>query len=233
MKLAIMQPYFLPYLGYFQLISAADKFVVYDNIQFTKKGWINRNRMLVNNTDKYFTLPLKKESDFLNVVERSISDDFKKERIALLAKIKEAYRKAPFFDAAYPLLESIFNHEEKNLFRFIHNSLQQVCKYLNIRTKFIISSSVPIDHQLKSQDKVIAICKALDASQYINPAGGTDLYSKEIFKQQDIELVFLKTDAIQYQQFNDEFIPALSIIDVMMFNSNEQINKYLSSFTIK
>jgi hypothetical protein len=230
MKLAIMQPYFLPYIGYFQLINAADKFVVYDNIQFTKKGWINRNRLLLNNKDEYITLPLKKDSDFLNVDERTIADTFQTDRIKLLRRINESYKKAPEFNAVFPLLQSIINSEEKNLFHFILYSLQAVCTYLDIKTEFIISSAIPIDHQLKSQDKVIAICKALHATHYINPIGGVELYSTEIFRQNNIELSFIKSDTIEYKQFAGEFIPWLSIIDVMMFNSKERIQVYLQSF---
>ncbi len=229
MKLAIMQPYILPYIGYFQLINAADKFVVYDNIQFTKKGWINRNRILVNGKDEYFTIPLKKDSDFLNIDQRKLSGTFKTERIKLLRRITESYRKAPEFNSVYSLLESVINHDEENLFGFIYQSLQAVCKYLDIKTEFIISSAIPIDHQLKSQDKVMAICKAMNATQYINPVGAVELYAKEIFKQNNIELNFIKSDPIEYRQFNNVFIPWLSMIDVMMFNSKEKVHEYLQS----
>lgn len=229
MKLAIMQPYIFPYIGYFQLINAVDTFVVYDNIQFTKKGWINRNRMLVNGKDEYFTIPLKKDSDFLNVDQRKLSDTFKTERIKLLRRITESYRKTPEFSSVYSLLESVINNDEENLFGFIYQSLQAVCKYLDIKTELIISSVMPIDHQLKSQDKVIAICKAMNATQYINPAGGAELYSKEGFKQNNIELNFIKSNPIEYRQFKNEFVPWLSMIDVMMFNSKEKVQEYLQS----
>lgn len=229
MKLAIMQPYIFPYIGYFQLINAVDKFVVYDNIQFSKKGWINRNRILVNGKDEYFTLPLKKDSDYLNVDQRKLADAFPAEKIKILRKIRESYKKAPQFEPVFPLVESVINREEENLFEFIYQSLQAVCTYLDIKTEFIISSSIAIDHQLKAQDKVIAICKALQASGYINPVGGMELYSKETFSKHGIELNFIKSNAIVYEQFNNEFIPWLSIIDVMMFNSKEKIQEYLQS----
>jgi hypothetical protein len=230
MKLAIMQPYIFPYIGYFQLINAADKFVLYNNIQFTKKGWINRNRILFNGKDEYITLPLKKDSDFLNVDERKLAETFKTDRIKLLRRIKEAYRKAPELNTVYPLLEAVLNNEEENLFSFIFNSIQQVCKYLDIKTEFIISSTISIDHQLKSQDKVIAICSALGAVNYINPIGGIELYSKEIFQQNNIGLNFIKSNPVEYRQFENEFVPWLSIIDVLMFNSKQQVQQYLQSF---
>jgi hypothetical protein len=224
-----MQPYIFPYIGYFQLINAVDKFVVYDNIQFTKKGWINRNRILVNGKDEYFTLPLKKDSDYLNVDERQLAEIFSTEKIKLLRKIKEAYKKAPCFDAVFPVIESIINQQEENLFKFIYQSLISVCRYLEIKTELIQSSSIPIDHALKAQDKVIAICSHLQAIHYINPIGGLELYSKEVFNKLNIELSFIKSNTITYQQNNNEFIPWLSIIDVMMFNSEEKIQEYLQS----
>ncbi len=230
MKLAIMQPYIFPYIGYFQLINAVDKFVVYDNIQFTKKGWINRNRVLVNGRDEYFTIPLKKDSDFLNVDQRKLADTFKTDRVKLLRRINESYRKASEFNAVYPLIESVINNDEENLFAYIYQSINAVCKYLDIKTELVVSSTIPIDHNLKSQEKVIAICKALNATSYINPIGGVELYAKDVFMQNGITLNFIKTDAISYKQFDNEFVPWLSIIDVMMFNSRETIKGYLNSF---
>lgn len=229
MKIAIMQPYIFPYIGYFQLINAVDKFVVYDNIQFTKKGWINRNRILVNGKDEYFTLPLKKDSDYLNVDQRKLADTFSAEKIKLLRRFAESYKKAPEFSSVYPLVELVFNQPEENLFRFIYQSLMAVNNYLDIKTELVVSSTIPVDHGLKSQDKVIAICKALQGTVYINPAGGVELYSKETFRENNIELTFLKSSPVEYTQFKNEFVPWLSIIDVMMFNPKEKIQQYLRS----
>lgn len=230
MKLAIMQPYIFPYIGYFQLINAVDSFVLYDNIQFTKKGWINRNRILVNDKDDYITFPLKKDSDFVNIDQRTLAATFKEEKNKILRKLNECYKKAPEFKTVMPLLSEILNFEDNNLFRFIYNSITEICRFLEIDTEFIISSALPIDHNLKAQDKVIAICKALGATIYINPSGGTSLYSKETFNKNNIELKFIKTDDITYPQFDKEFVPWLSIIDVMMFNSKENIQQYLQTF---
>ncbi len=230
MKLAIMQPYIFPYIGYFQLINAVDKFVVYDNIQFTKKGWINRNRILANGKDEYFTIPIKKDSDYLNVDQRKLADTFKTERVKLLRRLVEFYKKALEFDSVYPLLESVINNDEENLFGYICQSLEAVNEYLDIKTELVVSSTVPIDHQLKSQDKVVAICRELGASQYINPIGGIELYSKETFQQNNIELNFMKSNSIEYPQFANEFVPWLSIIDVLMFNSKEKTQEYLQSY---
>jgi hypothetical protein len=234
MKVAIMQPYLFPYIGYFQLMNAVDEFVVYDNIQFSKKGWINRNRILVNGTDAYITLPLKKDSDFLDVKDRYLSEDWNIERKKIINRIAESYKKAPYFTTVFSIIEEIINYENKNLFQFILNSLIQINKYLDISTPLIISSTIDVNHELKSAKKVIALCKARHAETYINPIGGVELYDKEEFKNKGIELKFLKADNISYPQFKNEFVPFLSVIDVMMFNTKEEVKHYLqSSFTLQ
>lgn len=230
-KIGIMQPYFLPYIGYFQLMKMVDEFVLYDNIQFTKKGWIHRNRMLQNGKDEYFTLPLKKDSDYLDVAERVLSEDFKNEKIKLLRKIEANYRKAPHFEVFYPVVKNIFDFNNQNLFYFIHNSIKTMNDYLGITTPIVISSKLPGDLKiLKAQDKVIAICKACNASNYINPSGGVELYNVASFKELDIELQFFKSKSIQYKQFDDEFVPFLSILDVCMFNDKQTISNYLNQY---
>lgn len=233
MKIGIMQPYFFPYIGYFQLMNAVDEFVVYDNIEFTKKGWINRNRILVNGEDSFITLPLKKDSDFLDVRDRYLADSWRTERLKMLNRIKESYRKAPQFDYVYPIIEKSIFFEDSNLFNYILNSLKQVKEYLEIRTSFIISSTIPMDHALKSEKKVIAICKARNADTYVNPIGGIQLYIKAEFENEGIDLHFLKADDFEYKQFNNKFMPWLSIIDVMMFNSKEIIARMLTQYSLR
>lgn len=232
MKVAIMQPYFFSYIGYFQLINAVDEFVIYDNIEFTKKGWINRNRILVNGTDAMISLPLKKDSDYLYVNERYLADSWEEEKKKMLNRIKESYRKAPHFKEAFAVIQECIMYDDRNLFKFILHSLKTLMQYLNIETNLVISSSVLIDHKLKSHEKVIAICKERGADTYINPIGGLDLYDKEHFKQNNIELQFQKSNSITYKQFNNEFVPWLSIIDVMMFSNKEEIQSKLESFTL-
>lgn len=228
--IAIMQPYFLPYIGYWQLIKTVDKYVIYDNIQYTKKGWINRNRFLQNDKDEYFTLPLRKDSDYLNVNERYISDDFNKKK--LLNQIDSAYCKARFFQQVFQLFEEIMSNSEKNLFKFIYCSIVSICSYLGIKTEILVSSSIQIDHALKSEDKVLAICEILGATEYINPIGGQELYNRETFRQNNIELKFIKTGIINYKQFNNDFVPNLSILDVLMFNSVNEVNAMLDNFEL-
>ena len=229
--IAIMQPYLLPYIGYFQLIAAVDTFVIYDNIKYTKKGWINRNRFLQNHTDATFSLPLKKASDSLHVCEREIASDFQADK--LLNQFAMAYQRAPYFNKVYTLLEMIFSHSEKNLFGFLYRSVMLTCHYLGITTPIRTSSSIAIDHTLKSQDKVLALCTALNATNYINAIGGQALYTKEAFSQQNIALQFLQAKPLEYLQFNNAFVPWLSIADVLMFNSPDVIhNTFLPHYEL-
>ena len=151
MKVAIMQPYFFPYIGYFQLIAAVDLFIVYDNIKYTKKGWINRNRMLQNGKDVMFSLPLRSGPDQLNVCDRELADDFNGRK--LLNRFKGTYRAAPYFAQVFPLIEQIVSYNERNLFQFLYNSIIKICQYLGITTRIKISSDIDIDHSLKSQEK--------------------------------------------------------------------------------
>lgn len=233
MKIAIMQPYFLPYIGYFQLMNAVDEFVVYDGIKFTKGGWINRNRILANGKDSYITIPLKKDSDYLDVRDRFLADSWPVDRRSILNRIAASYRKAPYFNTSYPLFERVILFEEVNLFSFIFNSLRLVKEYLGIRTELLISSAIPIDDTLRREHKVIAICRARKADTYLNPINGIKLYDKGQFSREGINLHFLKADELTYRQLENDFIAWLSILDVMMFNSRETIGKLLNQYTLR
>lgn len=233
MKLGIMQPYFLPYLGYWQLMNAVDTYIVYDNIQYTKNSWIRRNRILLNSKDYLFSIPLKKESDYLNIVDRHLSDNAINEKQKILNVIKNSYKKAPYFDEVYRLIEKIINYNTNNLFFYIYNSILTIKEYLDIQTKIIISSELLIDHTLKGKDKVLAFCKERNADEYYNSVGGMELYDKDEFAANGIKLSFLKmNDDIVYKQFNNEFVPYLSIIDVMMFNSRQECQDMLKRYTL-
>ncbi len=223
MQLAIMQPYFLPYIGYFQLINSADLFILYDNIQYTKKGWINRNRLLRNGRDFTFTLPLRKQSDYFDIRDRRIADSFNREK--LLNQIEAAYSKAPYFDQVFPLVEDVVNYKENKLFEFIFYSIQQICSVLDIGTEIRSSSSIDADHTLKKQDTIFSFCNAVGAETYINSVGGQGLYSFEDFYERGITLRFLSPTLNAYSQFASSFVPGLSIIDILMFNSLEVIKE--------
>lgn len=221
MKVAIMQPYILPYIGYFQLIESADAFVLYDRIKYTKKGWINRNRFLSNGSDTLFSLPLKKDSDFLDIVDREVSPDFAPHK--LLNQLHEAYRKAPHIEPTMALLRTVLAQDERNLFHYLHNALVATCRHIGIDTPITISSTLEARHDLQAQDKVIALCKAAGASIYVNPIGGTELYSHDDFARHGMDLRFLRSALNPYPQFGNDFVPGLSILDVLMFNSPERV----------
>lgn len=227
MKLAIMQPYFLPYIGYFQLIGAVDTLIVYDNIKYTKRGWINRNRLLCSGCDVVFSLALQKDADSLNISDRTLARDFNRDK--LLKKFRGAYARAPYFEPTNILLERIVRWGDNNLFNYLHHSIVSVCTHLGVKTQILVSSEIDIDHSLKGQEKVLALCQALGAKTYINAIGGMKLYTKADFESRGVALKFIQSNPFEYTQFDAPFVPWLSIVDVMMFNAIERTSVGLSS----
>lgn len=231
MKLAIMQPYFVPYIGYWQLMNLVDCYVVYDDVNFIKGGWINRNRILIDNQAKYFNIPMLGASS-----NKLIKDIFVNNQQEIINKnlriLMNAYRKAPYFELVYPLMELILKCGKETLSEYIIYSFYIICKYLNIKTKLILSSSLEKDCTLKKQEKVLAICKLLNASEYYNAIGGQKLYNDLDFKEKGIKLKFINTNYISYKQYGSEFQSNLSIVDVMMFNSREEVQNLLKKYEI-
>lgn len=227
MKIGIMQPYFMPYIGYWQLINAVDKYVVYDDVNYIKKGWINRNNVLVNHQAKLFTISLKGASQNKLINEIEIADDFSN----FLKLIEYNYSKAPYFSQTYNLLKEIISFESKNLALFLYNSIVKVCSYLDIQTEIILSSDIPKDNSLKGQDKILEICKLLRADTYINAIGGKELYDKNIFSQQGVSLFFLQSETQPYIQGKIDFVPYLSLIDILMWNDINIIKEMLRKYT--
>jgi len=224
MNLAVMQPYLFPYIGYWQLIDAVDIFVIYDDVNFIKQGYINRNNILQKQKAHLFTLELIGASSNKKINDIKIGGNSNK----LLRTIKQNYSKSPFYKDVFPVIEDILNNEEKELSKFLGFSLVKIAKYLNIDTKFLYSSDMKNDKTFKAQDRLIEMSKILNANGYINSIGGIELYDKEVFSQNDINLSFLKTHEISYKQFNNEFVPNLSIIDILMFNDKEKIKEILT-----
>lgn len=230
MKLGIMQPYFFPYIGYWQLINAVDAYVVYDDVNFIKGGWINRNNILLNGAKHLITLPLEEASSFKLINEILITKNIVLKN-KLIKTIKSAYLKAPYFETIMPILESLIL-DNSNIAMLNYNIILTIKKYLNIDTEILLSSKIEKDNNLKAQDKVIHIAHILGATEYINAIGGQELYDKEVFKEQNIDLKFIKTNPITYKQFNNEFVSNLSIIDVMMFNPPEKIKEMLDDYEL-
>ena len=228
MKLGIMQPYFLPYIGYWQLLNAVDTYVIYDDVTFIKGGWINRNNFLINKQKKMFTIRLKKSSSYSLIKEIEILDGFDN----FIKMLQANYAKAPYFRQIMGLVRQIIDFDKENLALFITNAIKIIVEYLCINTNLVLSSELEKDKSLKGKDKVISICKLLNAGDYYNSIGGIELYDKNEFADNGIILHFLKTNITPYKQFNNDFIPGLSILDVMMFNSVQDIQDMLSDYTL-
>lgn len=228
MKLGIMQPYFFPYIGYWQLLNYVDTYVVYDDVNFINKGWINRNYILFNGKRLLLTLHLKQASQNKLINEIEIG----KNQSKILKTISHAYSKAPYFDSVYPLIEDIFLTDEQNLALFLLNSIQKIAYFLEIRTEIFLSSKIHKNNALKGQDKILEICTLLGANTYVNAINGRDLYESDIFEKREIDLYFLKSLEIEYKQFSNVFDKNLSIIDVLMFNSPQEVLNHLKKFDL-
>ncbi len=231
-KIGMMQPYLFPYLGYFQLIAAVDVFVLGDDLQYVKESWINRNRILVNGKDKLITFPLKKGAHLAKINERVLSDDFRSEMDKLLRVLYAAYAKAPYYKKVLPLLEEIFKHREKNLAKYAENSIRKLCAYLDITTPILVASDLEISEVIDKQDRVIRTAKKLGGEVYINFVGGMQLYDFNLFEENGLELKFHKIGDVTYSQFGNEFVPLLSIIDVLMFNDVPDVRKKLDCYSL-
>jgi WbqC-like protein family len=233
MKLAIMQPYLFPYIGYYQLIHAVDRFVVADDVAFIKQGWINRNRLLVNGAAAYFTVPVRRHPADALIRDVEIDDGARQRRgAALLKTIANFYRRAPAFDGVYPLVERVLGGPFTRIADMARASLREVCAYLGIGADIVESSAVYGNAHLKGQDRVIDTCRAERATDYVNAIGGRALYSREAFLGQGIRLHFIAPGNIEYRQFQEPFVPSLSIVDVLMFNVREQARELLAQYEL-
>ena len=228
MTLGIMQPYFMPYIGYWQLMAAVDTYVVYDDVNYIKGGWVARNNILLNGQKHMFTITLNGASPNKLFNEITIKDDFKK----FSRLIESAYRKAPYYSEVSALLDKIYNYEDKSLGAFMMNSFQVVLDYLEIDTKLVLSSTIEKDNDLRGKDKVKHICHLLGADTYYNAIGGQELYDKNDFKADGIDLHFVQTNLTPYAQLGNEFVPGLSMIDVLMHNDKENVIKILKNYSL-
>lgn len=223
MRIAIMQPYLFPYLGYFQLIQAVDAFVVYDDVNYIKQGWINRNYILAQGRPLRITLSLRNASPNRSINEVTVGDNQDK----LLKTIRQNYSRAPQFATVFPVIEEILLQQEKNLAAFLDQGLRRICNYLDLRPAWHISSSLEKDTDLRGQEKVLFICEKLGATEYINLPGGMALYDRERFARRNIRLSFIQPRPVAYNQSGRDFVPNLSIIDAMMFNDHKKCQELL------
>lgn len=228
-----MQPYFLPYIGYWQLIYAVDKFILLDDVNYIMHGYINRNSILLEQKSYKFTIPLQKASQNKLISETKLcfSVEGKKK---LLHTIWNAYRKAPYFSEIMPLVEKIINYPEDDLTLYILNSINIILDYLDIKTDISLSSKLPKKQGLKAEERIIEICKVIGADVYINPCGGRQLYTHEHFERDKLKLYFLDTrqNQICYDQGIKEFEKNLSIVDILMFNNREKVKEFLKEYDL-
>lgn len=227
----IMQPYFFPYIGYWQLLNAVDRYVIFDDVSYINRGWINRNRINVNGTPKYINVPMLKASQNKLINEIEISNDLN-EYEKILTTIRYNYVKAPFFNDFFPILKDIIKYQSDNLADYLINSIKGICRYLDIKTEILISSELDKNNDLRGEEKILQICDILNATDYYNAIGGMELYHSEKFSEKNIKLHFLKTDNIQYPQGSEEFIEYLSIIDVLMYNSLDDVHNMLKQYSL-
>lgn len=235
MKVGIMQPYFLPYLGYFSLIKHTDRFILFDPVQFIHHGWIERNRILnPNGGDQYISIPLKKHSldTLIKDIEIRNDEDWKNKIKAQLVHYK---KRAPYYKETMEVLDKILEYETDSIVKMNKHALECVCEYLGIDKKFEIYSEMNLEIETPHapDEWALNICKALgNVEEYWNPTGGASFFDKSKYDKEGIELKFegVHLDFYSQRRGVENFVPGLSIIDVMMFNTPEKINEMLDNY---
>lgn len=230
-SVAIMQPYFFPYMGYFQLIASSEIFVLHDDVQYIKSGWVNRNRILLNGEDRMITFPVQKDAYDLPINARNYVDGKRASR-DIVNLIQQAYARAPFYREISPLIEELLIFEDRNVARFNENLIRRICDSIGIRTRIITSSGLDKDDSLAGKARVLDICKRLGATNYTNPQGGQSLYDTTTFHNTGINLRFLFMRPLPYPQRAAGFIPYLSIVDALMELGLAGIKPYLAEFDL-
>lgn len=229
MILGANQPYFLPYLGYFQLINAVDVFLIADDFQYIRHGWINRNRILRDGKIVYLKLPLIHPSQNKPINAHKICGSPQ----ALDRVVEAAYRHAPCFKDVFPIFREITSYTDDDLAGFLVHSIKLICRYLEIDTQIILNSSRKIETSLKKQERIVEMNLQMGATKYINAIGGREIYSKERFLQSGIKLEFLQSGLPPYKQMRtQEFVPALSILDIMMNVKQEYVKRMLADYQL-
>lgn len=230
--LAIMQPYIFPYLGYFHLIEATRKIVFYDDVNYIKRGWVNRNRILLNNVDFLFTVPVEKASQnkLINEIRPKLNADFERKFFGL---IKVAYSRAPFYNNIVELLKYVFSGDYNDIGDLAIKSILSVYQYMGENINWTKSSFVsPESRGTDRADRLIKICLDLEYNSYRNSIGGQSLYGKDYFKSNGVELRFVDPILKGYKQFGGDFIPGLSIIDILMFNDQNALKDHFNSYRL-
>lgn len=216
-----MQPYFLPYLGYFQLMASVDKFIVYDDVNFIKRGWVNRNNLLVNGAAHLITIPLSNGKRDVLIRDVLVSPSERVWCDKMMRTIQLSYSKAPMFEDVYPMVDELMNSNETSISRLNVNALKWVCRYLSISVEIVESSERYKNRGLERSARLADICMQEHATHYINACGGRSLYDQTMFDPYGIKLSFLEPELLPYSQGNVDFVPGLSILDILMYNRVE------------
>lgn len=224
----VMQPYIFPYAGYFSLAAAVDTFVFLDDVQMIKRGWVNRNQILIHGEAHRFTIPLLGSSQTKNISDIQIAEDFS----SFVKMLSNAYAKAPYKDHALELITEIITFDKANLANFAANSVKQVCDYIGLKTRFLFSSDVPQEAEASGPRKILGIVKSMSADKYINPIGGVDIYDSPSFAAEGVDIRFVRSNLPPYKQNSREFVSGLSIIDLMMFLSPDDILENVSDYEL-
>jgi hypothetical protein len=230
-RLAVMQPYFFPYVGYFQLMAKVDAFVVFDDVNFINKGWINRNRINVAGAAHMITVPLQKASQnrLICDIEVDMSSNW---RDKILKTIEQSYVRAPHFEQVFPLVERAVRYPAANLSDYLCHSLTALRDYLRLPTDIILTSRGYGNAELKGQERIIDICVQERASIYVNAIGGIELYTRSEFADRGLELKFVQPALAPYACGRLAYVPGLSIIDVLMWNDPAFVDHMLHSATL-
>ena len=209
-------------------MNAADLFLIGDNYNFIKRGWIQRNRILVGGKPFFWGLEVKHMSSFKKINETEFTDINVSQK---LDTIYYAYCRAPQFEAGFALIKKILNFPERNVAEFLFHSIKAVCQYLEINTKFIRSSEILGNDSFKREYRIYDFCQRLGGDTYINAVGGQDLYHFDDFEKHGVKLKFIHPNIRPYKQFHSEFVPGLSILDVIMFNPLSTIKEMLEDYS--
>lgn len=230
--IAVMQPYLFPYLGYFQLIAAADVFVLGDDLQYVRSGWVNRNRILHNDEARLITFPLKKDRFQLQINQRQLCDHFSDEAERLIRLIAESYQQAPYFAQVMPLVERLIHFPQQNISLYAEHAIREMCAYLHIVTPIMRSSDLILGSPVDKQERIIRIAHTFEATTFITPEGGSVVYDRDHFARNRLLVRFFRMNPVEYRQFRQPFVANLSIIDVLMFNCVEQIQQMLTQYRL-
>ena len=232
MKLGIMQPYFFPYLGHFDLINLVDEWIVFDTPQYMRHHWVNRNRVLHPNAGwQYITVPLRKhpQDTPINQVQIAMENDW---RNRILRQLEHYRREAPYYKQVAGFLEECFSEASPNLSETNILTLRKTCQRLGISTPFHVFSQMDLaltEDVEGPGDWALNISRVVGASEYVNPPGGAALFNESKFTADNIKLTIQAFMNMIYPCGPYQFEPGLSVLDVMMWNSPEQIKQYLDT----